>query len=214
LQKGQHDLAIADLDRAIQLSPKDAIFFYTSRAAIFIAKGEDDRAIADLDQGIRVNPRDALAYLLRAGSYGHKGDYERAIADCDEVIRLYPQFDLAHSVRGSFHLRRDDPDRAISDFDAAIRLNPNLDPVYTVRATVRSVGIRRVTDQLMSQWVSQHASLFGDMLRANDPYILRGLAHYGKGDRDHAIADLRRALSLNPESQMAKDALVDLGATP
>jgi Tfp pilus assembly protein PilF len=45
-------------------------------------------------------------------------------------------------------------------------------------------------------------------------YAVRGLAHEKLGERDKAIADYRKALSLEPRAGLAPDGLKRLGVEP
>src|SRR6516165_4910804 len=52
--KEEHDRAIADFDRAIELNPDDAVA-YDNRGYVYDAKGDQDRAIADYDKSIELD---------------------------------------------------------------------------------------------------------------------------------------------------------------
>jgi tetratricopeptide (TPR) repeat protein len=74
------DLAIADLDEAVKLNPKN-VEFYDYRADAWQFKGDLDRAIANYDQANRVDPQYAAAYFSRGRVYQQKGDMAHARAD-------------------------------------------------------------------------------------------------------------------------------------
>jgi tetratricopeptide (TPR) repeat protein len=74
------DKAIADLDEAVRLNPKN-VEFYDYRADAWQFKGDLDRAIANYDQANRVDPQYAAAYFSRGRIYQQKGDIARAKAD-------------------------------------------------------------------------------------------------------------------------------------
>jgi len=60
---GNFDLAIADLNEAIRLNPKDAIS-YTFRGVAYLMKKNYDRAIADFEAALRIDPNDADTKIL------------------------------------------------------------------------------------------------------------------------------------------------------
>jgi tetratricopeptide (TPR) repeat protein len=74
------DKAIADLDEAVKLNPKN-VEFYDYRADAWQFKGDLDRAIANYDQANRVDPQYAAAYFSRGRIYQQKGDIAHARAD-------------------------------------------------------------------------------------------------------------------------------------
>jgi tetratricopeptide (TPR) repeat protein len=75
----RYDEALADVDRALSLRPKEVEFF-DAQADIFLDKGDLDRAIADYDRAIRIDPTYAAAYTSRGDVYERKGDFEQARA--------------------------------------------------------------------------------------------------------------------------------------
>ena len=92
--KGDYDRAIADLEQAIRLDPKDTEA-YIRRGNAYNHKGDYDRAIADLEHAVRLDPKDPKAYVIRGSAYDGKGDYNRAIANYDEALRLDPNLEIA-----------------------------------------------------------------------------------------------------------------------
>jgi tetratricopeptide (TPR) repeat protein len=120
---GDYDLAIADLDKAIQLDPKSATA-YNNRCSAYFHKGDNDRAITDCEQAIQLDPKYA-AYNDRAVVYDAKGDYDRAIADYDEAIRLAPKIGVIHRNRGRVYFHRGDFTAAAANFLNANDLEDN-----------------------------------------------------------------------------------------
>jgi tetratricopeptide (TPR) repeat protein len=98
------DLAMADFNKAIELNPKKAEYFF-GRATVHTAWAYDasanrrspddakphyERAIADLTKAIELNARYARAYGERGWVYLQLGDKERAIADLKQAVSLDP----------------------------------------------------------------------------------------------------------------------------
>ncbi len=119
-----HDRAIQDYDRAIEVDASIATIF-NNRGATYNHLGNYDRAIQDFDEAIRLDPNDGFALSNRALTYFNKQDYDRAIRDYDEVIRLDPSDAIAFYDRGNAHGSLGNYDRAIRDYDESIRLDPN-----------------------------------------------------------------------------------------
>ena len=53
--KGDTEAALADFNRAIELSPTTG-FLYLERGALMVAKGEDAAAQKDFDKAIKIDP--------------------------------------------------------------------------------------------------------------------------------------------------------------
>jgi tetratricopeptide (TPR) repeat protein len=82
--------AIADFDKAIQVSPSDAES-YIKRAEALLIKGNLADAITDFDKGIALNPRNSAASLAYAGRGFTRllqGDEAEARKDFDKSIKL------------------------------------------------------------------------------------------------------------------------------
>lgn len=87
LLKGEHDRAISECKRAIQLDPDHPDAHYNLGTA-YLGKGEHANAIASFGQAIRVNPNDAQAFNNRGLIYDRMGDRDRAIADYRKACTL------------------------------------------------------------------------------------------------------------------------------
>ena len=96
IQRGrlQYDKAIAEYDKAIQLSPDDADT-YNCRGRAYRSKGDYEMAFADYGKAIQLRPDFALAYYNRGFAYAARREFEKAIADYDKSIQLDPGYDRA-----------------------------------------------------------------------------------------------------------------------
>lgn len=89
MAKGDYDKAIADFDRAIDISP----FFPAAlidRAQIWNHKQDHRKAIVDLDYAIREDPENAAAYLHRSFALEKIGKLTDALKDLRQYERLAP----------------------------------------------------------------------------------------------------------------------------
>jgi tetratricopeptide (TPR) repeat protein len=144
------DLAIADLDEAIRLAPKNADYIF-GRGFVNILKGDYDRAIADLTEAIRLDPTRADAWSMRAVAFSKAGDerilpfkkkadYDLAIADDNEAIRLRPDKASYYIDRGNAYKTTGVFDKALADFRQALILEPqNEVAADSVRALQRDL---------------------------------------------------------------------------
>jgi uncharacterized protein (TIGR02145 family)/uncharacterized repeat protein (TIGR02543 family) len=84
-----YDLAVAEFDKAIQLSQNNAEAYY-GRGRAYLRKGDNSRAVADYSQAIRLNPKDAISYSNRGRAYARMNDYDNAVSDFESALRIDP----------------------------------------------------------------------------------------------------------------------------
>ena len=70
-KKGQYDQAITSFTKAIQASPKNAVY-YNSRGLAYYDNKNLDKAIADYNKAIQLDPKFAVAYNNRGLAYYYK----------------------------------------------------------------------------------------------------------------------------------------------
>ena len=78
--KHEPDQALADVSKALQLSPRCDLGL-RARALAWMAKGDYAQAITDFDEILKRNPGDRLQLLYRSGLHYVRGDYTKALAD-------------------------------------------------------------------------------------------------------------------------------------
>ncbi len=87
LRKGDKDLALKDIDKAIECNPENPRFFY-HKGAILMQQELLDEAIEALSRAIDLDPPYAAPYLLRSQIYEKLGDEEGASADMSMAMAL------------------------------------------------------------------------------------------------------------------------------
>ncbi len=182
--------AIKDLDRAIELNPKDARAYFI-RADKYRELGDYRQAIQDLDRAIALDPKYALAYILRGLVFSMLRDYRQAIKDYDRAIELDPKSETAYGMRGSVYGQKGQADRAIQDFNKAIELSPNNALAYRSRGIAYSQ--RGQADRAIQD--------FNKAIEL-DPkngmvYAVRACAYSQKGQADRVIQDCNKAIELD-----------------
>jgi tetratricopeptide (TPR) repeat protein len=123
-RNGNSDLALADIDRALLLTPDNAAARYDRGITNYI-RGRPDLAVGDFSAVISLWPESAEAFDSRGKAHSVIGAFDKALADFDHAIELSPDSADYYSNRGSIYFKLGDHDRAVTDFDEAIRLDSN-----------------------------------------------------------------------------------------
>jgi tetratricopeptide (TPR) repeat protein len=126
MRYGQIDLALADFDRAVALSPTDAVVRY-NRSIALAQKGDFDQAIRDLDEVLRLKPDHPFANHQRGFVYLKKGVYDRAIDDFNQSIRMNPANARAYQDRAAAYRAKGELVKAEADLKKATELDPAID---------------------------------------------------------------------------------------
>ena len=141
-----YDLALIDADKAIELAPENAGYYY-SRAVTLHAMTRYEDALKDRDKAIELDPQNAQYYQQRAITLHAMTRYEDALKDYDKAIELDPQnaeYYYGRSVTLHAMTRYED---ALKDRDKAIELDPQNAKYYDSRSiTLRAM--KRYEDAL------------------------------------------------------------------
>ena len=136
LSLGDHEGAIADYDRVIELNPKDASA-YNNLGVARKKLGDLPGAIADYSRAIDLDPKFAAAHYNLALAKRQLNDYKGAIADYSRAIDLNPKYANAYFGRGIDKRNLGDFPGAIADYDRALEINPQYAAVYNNRGYIK-----------------------------------------------------------------------------
>ncbi len=87
---GQYAAAVKDLDRYIDLCPRDSKG-YINRGLACRAQKKYDQAISDLGHAARLRPANGEAYIHRGATYFAAGNYNIALADYKKAAKIDPE---------------------------------------------------------------------------------------------------------------------------
>ncbi len=94
-----HYGAVADLNLALELEPKDAFALRNrGEAKTRLGGAFSAGAIKDLDLALQLEPENALALRHRGDAKIQRGDFVGAIQDLDQALQLEPENASALSV--------------------------------------------------------------------------------------------------------------------
>jgi tetratricopeptide (TPR) repeat protein len=133
---GEHDRAMENYGRAIELNPGYVPAYY-NRAGAHYAKADYDQAIEDYGRAIQLKPNYADAYNNRGVAYLAKGAADKAIADFGAAIRSNPNNVTAIVNRGHIYAADGQFELADVDFSSAINLKPDIARLYVDRGRAK-----------------------------------------------------------------------------
>ncbi len=188
--------ALADLDRACALEPRNARFF-EARAAVHYALKDWDKVGEDDDAALRLDPGLVQARLGRAYLREFKNDREGALADLDVLDKQLAPQDAARRQMAIAYGELHEPARAIAQLDqwiASHRHDIGLASAYNSRCWSR-VQLGTDLDKALSDC---------DDAVDKDPKIAiyvdsRAWVYLRMGQWQKALADFDRGLALRPD---------------
>lgn len=140
LDKETRTQAIWDFDKAIELNPNDASYYY-NRGLVYKRSWDNNKAIynfykaMELDQSFAANAYKKCGDIhLRQGSeYGIQIRYEKAIKEYNKAIEFNPNDDESYYNRGEAYKSLRQYEFAIQDYTKSIELNPDSRYAYKNR---------------------------------------------------------------------------------
>lgn len=101
-----YDKAVADYDRAIEMSPGEGAY-YNSRAKAYHNKGDYEAAMKDYNKALELSKDNAKFLNNRGILYRDMKQYDKAIADHDQAIKLQPLYAEAYNSRAWLYATSD-----------------------------------------------------------------------------------------------------------
>lgn len=202
----EYSNAIAKFDKAIQLNPNFADFYYRRGLAKFNL-GNHEGAIVDFEKGFKVNTQDrgsVEAYFTLGYIKYDRGDYEGAITDFDKVIRQVSKFVDVYRIRAVAKYNLGDYEGAIVDLDKAIEIDPTDANVYESRARVKAAfgeskakqGTTKTAHDLYEAAIEDLTQAINVDPESHSFYGNRGMVKYSLGELESAEGNIAKAKKL------------------
>jgi choline-sulfatase len=118
--------AVAELDRAIQLSPREPILYFDA-ARTLADEGQFDRAFARIAAGRRLEPASFYGPLTEGLVARAAGQTERAERAFRDAVQMNPTLAVAHFELGQLAEARGDRDAARREYQLAVDGDASLD---------------------------------------------------------------------------------------
>ncbi len=176
------------------LSKRDVLAaMLTNRGQLLDDRGEHYKALADYSASIALHPKNPTAYNNRGAVHAILGQSEKALADFDTALSFDPNYAKAYCGRGTSHLSAGEYDKTLADINKALDLDPRQADAYNSRG-------------LVSLQQRKYVSALTDFSRAvmlkegyAEGYFNRSLAHALLGSKRDMLADLGKAIELDPK---------------
>ncbi len=195
--RGDLDAALADLDHACAMAPKDAACL-EERASVHEDMKQPDAALADLDAALALDPGRANARIRRAWMRYHANAIDAMLADLAELDRTLPPPSPIRASMAQLYADVDQPARALPQLDQWIEFHPHdigLASAFNSRCWAR-VLLGTGMDKALSD-CNDAIRLDGDNVAYLDS---RAWVRWRMGDWKKAKTDFDWVLRSKPES--------------
>lgn len=192
----------------IKLYPNDYRAYYTYGKYVGEKEGKLDESINANLKAIELGYKDDAGPWENLGTaYGIKGDTQKAIEYFSEAIKRGVSSGETYANRGMAYFNLNQPAKAIPDFEKSLTMKnekPILSRGYLATSYLATGNATKALEQF-NQVIDQEGS--------QDPihFYNRGLSKQTLGDKNGAIADFKKTLSLQPNNEAAKKSLASLG---
>lgn len=135
LWRKQHDLAVAEGERALSLDPNDADA-HESLASILIFAGRPEEVPKLIEKAMRLNPQYPPSYLLALGfAYRVMGSYEEALGPLLKVLPRAPNHIPTHIHLAVCYAELGREHEARAEVAEVLRINPQFSLDWVRRTT-------------------------------------------------------------------------------
>ncbi len=235
-REGKIDQAINEYQELIQQSPK-YLHAYVQLAGLLLGKGDLTGAQQQIDAALKVDKQNTDVLLMRGRLNISSGKLREAIADLEQVLKNEPSHAMGLYFMADARVRDGDPERARSDINKLLGYYPDspaglLMKIRILLSQTRPSGevTGAVKDEINEAIKTADRIIAGiNSLRANaaalqasrlDPeslpglesqsYAARAVAKIQLKDTAGALADLERAVQIDPRNAEARANLINV----
>ncbi len=133
LRLGQHDKALAEFTKAIEIDPKAALSWW-ARGGTHASLNQWDKALADHSKAVELCPDDADLWHHRAAAYIQLNQLDNALADLSTAVEKSPDNWWHWSERAGVYGCLNQWDMALADYSKGLELNPTHADMWLARA--------------------------------------------------------------------------------
>ena len=118
---GDTAAARRDMDRAVELAPRDPVAWNSRGFYVHAAEGRHAEAIKDYDRAIKFDPNYSFAFNNRGWSLFQLGETDKALKNINLADRKRPGNPFVHRNLGLIAMAQGDTAQACLQFDQALR---------------------------------------------------------------------------------------------
>ena len=200
LAVGRVDEASADLDRAVQLDPKNSEAL-ALQSIIALTQNDKNQGLALAQKAVQANPQSATAQI--AMSYAQQANFNLggALESLKAAVKASPDNSLAWARLAEIHMSFQEMDQALEAAKKAAELNPNLARTQTVLGFAYLMQVK--TKKAREAFTKARELDQADAL----PMLGLGLAKMRDGEVAEGRADLEIAATLDPNNAIVRSYL-------
>jgi tetratricopeptide (TPR) repeat protein/S1-C subfamily serine protease len=220
--------ALAASNKAIELNPTDSVVLM-QRGIILMSLNRTSEAVKALTQSIDIQPN-PWSYTMRGSLLMALKDRQGSLVDLKRALELDPNFLLAYMSLGSVYIGLGEHKNAIATFDKAVAITSDLSSgsmlegsmlLFRGLAIAQSGDYQRAIDDydraIAKISEDKNTSLYLNSMNTDAPYaqaeaieivlsgvyLQRAVAYAQLNNAQKAIADLDRAIAIQPNSAEA-----------
>jgi tetratricopeptide (TPR) repeat protein len=191
--------AIKIVNQAIKLQP-NYTQAYILRGWLYSQLKNNSQALLDFNKAISIDPEYDGSYLLRASTKFVLEDQSGAMNDYNKAISINPENFIALENRGFAKLALSDGKGALDDFNRASKINNNSKRLIVLMGRCGANGaVGNIKEALQdcNKAIETHIGRGGDPNKLSGVYASLGTAKFRSGDKQGALTDLNKSISLN-----------------
>lgn len=188
-----YDDMLATAQQAAQLAPDNETPYFL-QAQAYHKLGDSIHTIVALTQAISRKEDFTEAYLMRGQVLLEMKQYNEALEDVDFLLKHDSIDEEALRLAAEVRTGLGNEDEAVTYYKKVIDLNPFNEHSYEQIALIHA----------RKKEYAQAIATLDEALEINEKaqlYQLRGKLKMDSGDKEGALADMKKALELNPESE-------------
>lgn len=188
-----YDDMLATAQQAAQLAPDNETPYFL-QAQAYHKLGDSIHTIVALTQAISRKEDFTEAYLMRGQVLLEMKQYNEALEDVDFLLKHDSIDEEALRLAAEVQQGLGNEDEAVTYYKKVIDLNPFNEHSYEQIALIHA----------RKKEYAQAIATLDEALEINEKaqlYQLRGKLKMDSGDKEGALADMKKALELNPESE-------------
>ncbi|MHB8954537.1 MAG: tetratricopeptide repeat protein [Pirellulaceae bacterium] len=198
----QYNLAQADLEKALELSPNDACA-HAELGRVYVALRDDIRADLHFTKALQADPEDHQTYVARGKLYRQRREFARAARDFEKAVSLHEESAAYHFLLGQTRFDNREYKWAIEAAEKAIALSEHFSAAYVLKgASLYHEGKYEEAESCLER--------AADMARMDSgAWLWLGRTRLELGKVKQAIEDLERIFEFDKKYVAAHRALAN-----